>query len=193
MIVVTVNPEVNPIPPIYVNVALLVLGSALAFISTVYFNSRKNNAEKVKDIIEEKKEVESRLTSLENKLALVNAAVVPISTAFQAILIKELTHFHTPEMDALMVKIGPPNTLTEEERARLAVMLKERADNLDVDIPQSERDAAHILPAVMIRSQYEQERLGLADKLGLRLVTLSEVISVPEHAKIDVSTEGIKS
>ena len=193
MIVVTVNPEVNPIPPIYVNVALLVLGSALTFISTVYFNSRKNNAEKVKDIIEEKKEVESRLTSLENKLALVNAAVVPISTAFQAILIKELTHLHTPEMDALMVKIGPPNTLTEEERARLAVMLKERADNLDVDILQSERDAAHILPAVMIRSQYEQERLGLADKLGLRLVILSEVISVPEHAKIDVSTEGIKS
>jgi hypothetical protein len=166
------NKDVNPISPWVINGALIFLSASLAFFTTVFFNSRK-----------EAREREKRLVALESQLALVNAAVVPISTAFQAILIKELTHFHTPEMDALLVKIGPPNVLTEDERDRLAVMLIERTEDLGSEISSSERDAAHILPAVMKRAQAEQDTLQLASRLKLKLLTIAEVIAIP-HPQI---------
>lgn len=174
---------INPIPPTVINIALLVLAAALGFVTKLYFTMRSNAATKLKDAVDDKKEIEGRLNTLEGQVALVNAAVVPISTAFQAILIKELTHFHTPEMDKLLAKIGPPNILTSSENDRLAVLLEARTRDLGVEISPSERDAAHILPAVMKRSQLEQSRLQLAEKLGLKLMTLTEVIGVPEHSE----------
>ena len=48
----------------------------------------------------------SRIVELERQVALVGQAIVPISAAFQAILIKELTHIHTPVLDRLLEKVG---------------------------------------------------------------------------------------
>jgi hypothetical protein len=170
--------QVNPVPPILINVALLALSACLGFLAQRYFAGRKETREDTQKVAEEHKTTVARIAELETKLALVNAAVVPISTAFQAILIKELTHFHTPEMDALMVRVGPPTTLTPEEEARLAVMLKERMDDMGPDISDSERGAAMILPEVMKRARAEQQVLSTVEAPQVKLVA---VIDTPHE------------
>lgn len=108
-----------------------------------------------------------RVQELEMQHALVKASVVPITTAFQALLIKNLTHFHTPVMDALMVKVGPPNTLTTEESEQLARLLEEREADMDGEIPESERIAARILPGVMTLAKMEQEAIDAESVLAV--------------------------
>jgi hypothetical protein len=175
--------QVNPVSPTVINVMMTLLASGLAFLTAMFFFQRKERLNKALFIEEERvrkaaileaehEVVKTRLVELETKLALVDAAVVPISTAFQALLIKELTHFHTQEMDALLVKVGPPNVLTTEEYERLVVMLKERTRDLGAEISESERGAAHILPVVMTRAQVEQETLKRA--ADLKLVRISK-------------------
>jgi hypothetical protein len=171
--------EINPVPPGLIDTALVLLSASLGFLAQRYFASRKELRADAADLATEKKATLFRIAELETKLALVNAAVVPISTAFQAILIKELTHFHTPEMDALLVKVGPPVTLSEVEEARLTHMLQEREKDLGGEITDSERDAAHILPAIMKRARIEQELLSTAETLRIRLITVGAALGVP--------------
>lgn len=155
------------------SIAIVVLGAVLAFISALFWFV-KNNAmrkaerlvndarDKADQLAKEKNELEDRVRDLELKFTAVNERVIPISAAFQAMLIKELTHFHTPEMDALMVKIGPPNVLTAEERDRLTVLLLERAKDMNGRISELERDAAVMLPMVMKRALAEAAALEVA-------------------------------
>jgi hypothetical protein len=172
-------PSVNDVPPIVVNAALALLSGGCGLLVTLYFTTRKEAVTKAAVIAEGHEKMKDRVTELERTLAQVNAQVIPISTAFQAILIKELTHFHTPEMDALMVKIGPPNTLTPDEEKRLAALLVERTKDMGPEISDSERDAAAILPAVMKRSRIEQETIRTAESLKLKLVTVVTTVGVP--------------
>lgn len=171
------NQDINTVSPWVINGALLMFAAGLTFITTLYFKLRKEAADKLKAAHEASERIRDRLTELESKLTLINAAVIPISTAFQAILIKELTHPHTAEMDALLVKVGPPNILTEAEKERLATMLVERST--DMEITDSERDAALILPAVMKRAEVEQDTLKVTQDLKLQLISITEVIGVP--------------
>lgn len=154
------------------SIVLMILSTALGVITTAFWKTREAAVQKARALAEENKHLTSRVTEVESKLALVNQAVVPISTAFQAILIKELTHFHTPEMDALMVKLGPPNTLTAEEEERLAEMLKERSEG--PDIPDSERNAAAILPTIIKRAKEECEVIDKAAQVQWGYVTVKD-------------------
>jgi len=97
----------------------------------------------------------ARVAEMEAKFAVLAQAVVPISTAFQAILIKELTHFHTPRMDELLGKVGPPSILTPSEEQELADALRAREIEVDDRISDAERDAAHILPIIIKRAKAE--------------------------------------
>jgi hypothetical protein len=160
------------------SVAVLLVGSVLSFVAAWFWFSKNAAVKLASDIAAEHARVLTRLTEVEAKLALVNQAVIPISTAFQAILIKELTHFHTPEMDALMVKVGPPNLLTPEEEARLAVLLTARTEDMGPLISDSERDAAKILPIVMKRARAEAATIDAAETLKLKLVTVAAVVGV---------------
>jgi len=99
---------------------------------------------------------DARITALEQEIAKMNLAVQPLSAAFQAVLIKQLTHIHTPELDALLVKLGPPVTLTAEEEVRLSTLLKERTTDMHDEIDDSEREAAEMLPLVIKRVKAEQ-------------------------------------
>lgn len=117
----------------------------------------------------------SRITELERQLSLVTQAVVPISTAFQAILIKELTHYHTPRMDELMTRVGPPSTLSIAEEAELAHLLSQRTKDMGDEITESERDAAMILPIVMKRARAEAVLIDGASPSIIRLVSISHV------------------
>jgi hypothetical protein len=123
---------------------LLLVGALLTLFAAMYWNMRAG-----------KEKLETRLLEMEKSLALVTASVVPISTAFQAILIKELTHEATPEMDALLVKVGPPYTLSHAEERKLVGMLQERAELEGTLMTASEKYAAKMLPWVIMRVNAE--------------------------------------
>jgi hypothetical protein len=99
--------------------------------------------------------LQARVSELERQNSLVTQAIVPISAAFQAILIKELTHFHTPRMDMLLAKVGPPNELSTDEEDELRVLLIHREQDMSNEITDSERDAARMLPMVIRRARIE--------------------------------------
>ena len=128
------------------SIGLLLIGAALTFIAARYWFQRNQAIISAQLIKIEHDKLLTRVADIERDNALVKAAVVPITTAFQALLIKELTHFHTPIMDALMLKIGPPNTLTAEEQQQLSELLAQRAVDMADSIPESEREAALICP-----------------------------------------------
>jgi len=105
-----------------------------------------------------------RFLKIETSLAVIDQKVVPISTALQTILVKELTHYHTPVMDELLSRIGPPSELSVEEESDLTKLLLERTRDMGLLISSSERDAAFILPAIMRRAKIECELLTRVTK-----------------------------
>jgi len=144
-----------------ITLGTIVFGAFLSFAFAVFWY-RLNTARTARDKIQsEYAALMLRVDTLDKQLALVGHDVVPLSAAMQALLIKELTHFHTPTMDALMAKLGPPSTLTDAEETELLLLLKEREIDMGDLISDSERDAAHILPAVIRRAK--AEALALAE------------------------------
>ena len=116
-----------------------------------------------------RRRAEARIAVLEKQLALMEQVVTPISVAFQQMLIKQLTHPHTPELDELLSRIKQPG-LNLDEMEQLACLLAERVDDSDFD--ESERDAARMLPMVMRRVKHEL--LSPHRKAVLVLVTIPE-------------------
>jgi len=79
---------------------------------------------------------------------------VTLNVALQRKLVQELTHFHTPTTDKLLAKLEP-FTLTNEEEVELLAAMKDREVDMDKEITDSERDAAHMLPYVIKRVKEE--------------------------------------
>lgn len=134
-------------------------GGLVTFLGTAYWRSR-----------EDAMSLKERIVELEAKVRLQDLAqqhiisqVVPLNTAFQALLMKDLTHAHTPEMDALLVKLGPPYKLTTEDETRLSYLLYDRYRNEDGDVTERERDAARMLPMLMKRVKEEAATLASLD------------------------------
>jgi hypothetical protein len=75
-------------------------------------------------------------------------------------------------MDALLVKVGPPNNLSPEEEVQLAKLLAKRMKDVADVIPDSEARAAHILPDVMVLAKREQEQSSEDSTL--------KVVSIPK-------------
>jgi hypothetical protein len=159
--------------------ALLLAGALLTWLVNRYWFWRADVIKKAELLELAHDKLINRVLELEKQLGLVNQAILPMSSAFQAILVKELTHLHTPEMDALLVKLGPPYLLTESEEARLAVLLNERMADLGADIPESERDAARMLPLVMKRVRRELETPSPTPEI-LKVVLIPPVIEQKE-------------
>jgi hypothetical protein len=168
--------------PLFNSLLLAVVGAVLTFLVTRYFaNRRLIESEHDKAVLSNALR-DDRITALQTQLAVISAAVVPISTAFQSILIKELTHYHTPELDELMKRIGPPCTLSDIETKRLEVLLRERERDPDVKIPESERDAATMLPLVMKRAT--AEAAAALDEPNIILSgTMVQFVSLPPHSE----------
>ena len=146
---------------------LITLGTILfgGFVSFAFaiFWYRLNAARTARDKLQsEYAALMLRVDMLDKQLALVGHDVVPISAALQAMLIKELTHFHTPRMDHLMSKLGPPSELNDVEEAELLMLLQEREADMGDLISDSERDAAHILPVIIKRAKAEALALAQA-------------------------------
>ena len=132
-----------------------ILTAILVFIATQYWSHRTASLMLATKIADENELLIRRVDALDKQLSLLSQAVVPISVAYQNILVRELTHYHTPVLDALLAKLGPPYTLTEEEEAQFFRLLQEREKEYGDLITQSERDAARILPVVMRRVKAE--------------------------------------
>lgn len=134
--------------------------------------------------LERRDKLTDRVTELEKQSALMDHTVTPLSVAFQKMLVDQLTHYHTPEMDALMVKLTDL-TLTAEEKARLLVMLEERTRDMGDLITPSERNAAAMLPMVMQRVEEE------AELLKEKTPTLA-VVAIPPPAEPKAPPEAPK-
>jgi hypothetical protein len=141
----------------YVQPAIMVLfASALGYMTARHLARREAMARLATIRKEDDRAMRDRITELERKLAVIGSTVEPISTAFQALLIKQLTHFHTPELDALLVKVGQqPYALEPKEEARLTELLAQRTTDMGELIDDLERDAAHILPFIIRRVRAE--------------------------------------
>lgn len=100
-----------------------------------------------------------RLVDAETELAVLRQQVLPINAAFQEVLVKNLTHYHTPELDALMDKLDP-YSLSKEEFDRLILLLDERTRDMGPEINQEEREAAIMLPYVIRRVCAEQGKIN---------------------------------
>ena len=178
-----------PSQPFINSAALVVMAAVFTFLATMFWQRRgridREVERKAERLATENTKLTERVLDMEKQLGMLNQAVLPISTAFQAILIKELTHFHTPEMDALMVKIGPPNTLTDEEMDRLIVMLEERTRDMAAEISESERDAATMLPLVMKRAKHDLEA-----ERKLQLVSVPPALVGGEQSRSDAAGQS---
>jgi len=157
-------------------IGLLVIAAALSFMTARYL-ARKEAAILLHTTRkEEDRLLRARITELERQLAVIGSTVEPISTAFQALLIKQLTHFHTPELDALLVKVGQQSyALEPEEEARLSELLEQRTKDMGKLIDDSERDAAHMLPFVIRRVRAE----AAVGHLDLKVVAVPKEIEKP--------------
>ena len=175
------------------SLVLLVIGAILSAVVTWLFASRaavkqlaKENADKAEKqaalIADAHAKLESRVIELTERLSLVSAQVVPFSTAFQQILVAQLTHAHTPELDALMAKLGPPVTLTEAEERTMYRLLTERQLDMASEITQEEREAALILPYVVRRARAEQAQIAMAEGVRLQMVGVTALVAVPLSA-----------
>jgi len=158
--------------PILTSVGMLVLGALISFLAAAYWFKRNAAIKETERIAMEHRQLTERVIALEQSLALVGQTILPMSTAFQAILVKELTHLHTPVTDALLAKLGPPFLLTPAEEHELAAALAERVQVVDDQISESERDAALMLPYVMKRVRAEAAS-ALTEKRILRIVTIA--------------------
>jgi H+/gluconate symporter-like permease len=148
------------------SVLIAVLTAALLFLGAAYW--RKSGQQDKADEAEElrKRSVSDRLQELEANMRMLGIAVQPITAAMAAVLVKSLTHFHTPETDALLAKVGPPNVLTAIEEAHLVELLANRTRDMGSEFSDSERNAAKLLPLIIERTRIE-DREGQQTYLAL--------------------------
>lgn len=95
---------------------------------------------------------------MEKRISLLEARSIPTAAAFQALLAMKLTHAHTPELDALLARAGPPSNLLAHEWSQMNGLLAERYKNTsDPEVSEEEKDAAYIFPFVvrMARAEYD--------------------------------------
>jgi len=152
------------------NLALAVVSSVLAFLSAMYFTHKKNqtNLELAKK--EMRDASEARMREMELRIAVMGQQVLPFWTAAQAILTKQLSHYHTPRGDVLLGKLGPPFMLSAEEERELYVLLDERTRDMGTEIDTSEREAAAMLPLII--SRVRQELVVRPRDMEMRLVMI---------------------
>ena len=145
-------------------VSIILLASALAFLMLLgllgylWYQNRQQAAVQhtTQEILAERvTTLATHVATIETQMVRIRDAV-PLHVALQTILIKELTHFHTPELDFLLTKLGPPYRLTESEEETLLAGLKQRERDMGAEISQSEREAAQMLPLLINRIKREK-------------------------------------
>lgn len=175
---------------------LVAFGAALAFLAARFWYAKGERVKAFDVQVKLNESMKIRIDELEKQIGLVGQTVQPISTAFQAMLIKQLTHFHTPVLDKLLEGIGPPYTLDDEQEVQLVHELNKRMVDMGSEIDDSERDAARMLPLVMRRVKLESETAAKVNELQVVIVPLNpeelgasavnvKVVAVPSEVTND--------
>lgn len=158
-------------------------------------DEKKAVIDKANQLAKEHEQLVHTVAELKSQLSLVSQVVTPINQAMQALLIRELTHLHTPELDALLAKLPPDGELTPEEFARLIELLAQRVDKLNGAIPESEREAAIILPYIIKR--VKAEAADIANKATeapqLKIVAVPAEVSEGDLNSPENAVEGKKA
>lgn len=139
--------------PLVQGILLLTTGATLTFLATWFW---KRNAAKDVD--------KGRISELEKQMAVLMAEAQPINAYVQAMAIAKLTHFHTPQTDELLAKVGANTRLSEPEVEQLATALKEREGVVDSEVDEEERIWARIFPDIVRLKQIEAERLASTEE-----------------------------
>ena len=150
-------------------------GLVLALIgiaATLYSLYRREKNIKAEATAVKTERLMQRITDLEKQQVGMTASLQPISEAYKAMLIKELTHDHAPELDSLMAEIGPPSTLTREKRDRMDHLLEQRWRIADPLVDERERDAAQMLLLVVKRAAWEAELMASSEGGAVQTVWL---------------------
>lgn len=191
----------------YINsIGLILIGSMVTAFWAWFWRFRTTTVKRLEDekaavaakadkLAKEHQELVAAVAELKSQLGLVSQVVTPINQAMQALLIRELTHYHTPELDALMAKLPPDGNLTEAEQLRIIVLLRERADELNGTIPESEREAAIILPYIIKRVKVEAESIAnaLTDAPQLKIVAVPPDTGPGDMESPEAAVEGKKA
>lgn len=129
-------------------------------------------------LIQEIKELHVELQTLKEHYIEIKAQVVPMWTAVQARLIKDLTHPHPQfkKPDALLAKLLNLE-ITESERDQLNVMMDERIVSDDPEVSDDEKSSARILKDVM--QKVVNEDLLIKENKLLKDVQ-KETIAIPD-------------
>lgn len=152
---------------ILVTVGIMLFGSLLTFIATSYWSRKGLAAAAAAKAIEieatAKAEQQSRIADLEKRLAATEQVVSPISQIMMDALRKQLTHADTPILDAHLESLTKPEGLSTTDKAELLQLLEERSK--DMRYSESERDAAHMMPAMMRRVESSKRAMDPANYL----------------------------
>jgi hypothetical protein len=93
-----------------------ILAGSLLFLGGAYWRLQ-NKKELMQTKLEETAtSVQDQLTALHTKVQHLEQTVQPLTEAMATVLVKSLTDFHNPEVDALLAKVGPSATRLEEKR-----------------------------------------------------------------------------
>lgn len=114
-----------------------------------------------------------RITDLEKQMAVLTAEAQPINAYVQAMAIAKLTHFHTPETDELLAKVGANERLSEPDVEKLAAALKEREGVVDSEVDEEERIWARIFPDIVRLAKIEAERLRSKEEIPRDIALVS--------------------
>lgn len=117
-----------------------------------------------------------RLEKMEQQWALLTTQVKPFWATAEAKLIVDLTHPHArfKEADALLKKRGD-KTITDEEQAKLEVLLKART--VDESVSDAEHDDAQVMLYVMRKATEEAKSNAPVEEV--QLVGIKD-LNVPE-------------
>lgn len=125
----------------------VVVATVSSFLVAMYWYGRKVRQSAAEKLAANAVLMGDRVRDLERELEGIKANVKPFSVALQDVLIRRLTNFHTPVLDALLEKVGIEMSVDDEERLREALSI--RIDELNGHLDELERDAAIMLPMVM--------------------------------------------
>lgn len=136
-------------------------GSVLATINYLFgrkgarqTGATEDEKEALREARRETADSNKRLTELEKKIAVMEAAAIPITAAYQTMILSGLRHHHAPALDEVLDKMADGKPLTAEDLKIRKKGLAERQN--DPETPEAERIKAKILEDI--------ERLGVLEK-----------------------------
>lgn len=147
-------------------VVVSLFAGTFAFVYSRIGQSRNTKSEAERRILERAKEdvekEKEKVVELQREVAIMKAAAIPITAAFQAMLVSGLRHHHAPALDEVLDKMTAGERLTPKDLKIREEGLAKRQNDPNAD--EAERIKAKILPDIERLAELEKEE-GLTDPI----------------------------